>query len=65
MYSLQSSPSTTTALGANLLPDKSGAAFRVWDLRSKIRDLGIRIEIALARQGRARTNRQRTRKGEY
>src|SRR6266849_3602734 len=30
MYSIQSPTSTTTALGANLLPDKSGASFRVW-----------------------------------
>jgi 1,4-alpha-glucan branching enzyme len=30
MYSIQSALSTTIALGANLLPDKSGAGFRVW-----------------------------------
>src|SRR5258708_15316770 len=30
MYSIQSPASTTAALGVNLLPDNSGAAFRVW-----------------------------------
>jgi 1,4-alpha-glucan branching enzyme len=30
MYSIQSPVSSTTVLGANVLPDKSGAGFRVW-----------------------------------
>jgi len=33
------------------------------NLRTKIRDLGIRIDRALARQRRARTNRKRRRNG--
>ena len=30
MYRITSATSPTTALGANLFPDKSGASFRVW-----------------------------------